>query len=65
MFLVFMLRINLTPLERAVYLLFLNHPAGIRLSEMGLYKNELTQLVNRLSRIDDQHEINQSIEALC
>ena len=60
-----MLRINLTPLERAVYLLFLNHPAGIRLSEMGLYKNELTQLVNRLSRIDDQHEINQSIEALC
>jgi hypothetical protein len=60
-----MLKINLTPLERAVYLLFLNHPAGIRLSEMGLYKNELTQLVNRLSRIDDQHEINQSIEALC
>jgi hypothetical protein len=34
-----MLKINLTPLERAVYMLFLNHPAGIRLSEMGLHKN--------------------------
>jgi hypothetical protein len=60
-----MLKINLTPLERAVYLLFLNHPEGIRLSEMGQYKSELTELVNRFSRSDDQNEINQSILSLC
>ena len=60
-----MLKINLTPLERAVYLLFLNHAEGIRLSEMSQYKTELTDLVKRLSRSDNPTDISYSIDALC
>jgi hypothetical protein len=60
-----MLKINLTPLERAVYLLFLNHAEGIRLSEMHKYKAELTDLVKSLSRSDNPADISYSIDALC
>lgn len=60
-----MLKISLTPLERAVYLLFLNHTEGIRLSEMNMFKEELADLVKRLSRNDNPKDILYSIDALC
>ncbi len=60
-----MLKINLTPLERSVYLLFLNHPEGIKLSEISKHREELSALVHQLSRSDDKLVIESGIDSLC
>jgi hypothetical protein len=60
-----MLQINLTPTERAVYLLFLNHPEGIRLAEMGDYKAELRDILNHVSPSDSREMIEGQLEKLC
>jgi hypothetical protein len=60
-----MLQINLTPTERAIYLLFLNHPNGIRLAEMGDYKAELRGLLNKVSPSDSRETIEGQLERLC
>ncbi|MCX8479760.1 MAG: hypothetical protein ORN56_08210 [Chitinophagales bacterium] len=60
-----MLQINLTPTERAVYLLFLNHPEGIRLAEMGEYKAELRGILNKVSPSDSRETIEGQLENLC
>lgn len=59
------LQINLTPMERAIYLLFLNHPEGIRLAEMGDHKNELKSILNIISRNNDIDLINSGVDELC
>lgn len=38
------MEIKLKPLTRAIYIMFLRHPEGIRLKELSLYQNELEQL---------------------
>lgn len=60
-----MLQIGLSPTERAVYLLFLNHPEGIRLAEMGEYKGELRGILNKLSPSDSRETIEGQLENLC
>jgi hypothetical protein len=60
-----MLQINLSPTERAVYLLFLNHPEGIRLAEMGDYKAELRGILNKVSPSDSRETIEGQLENLC
>jgi hypothetical protein len=60
-----MLQINLSPTERAVYLLFLNHPEGIRLAEMGDYKEELRGILNKVSPSDSRETIEGQLENLC
>lgn len=60
-----MLHINLSPTERAVYLLFLNHPEGIRLAEMGDYKAELRGILNQISPSDSRDAIEGQLENLC
>jgi len=60
-----MLQINLSPTERAVYLLFLNHPEGIRLAEMGDYKAELRGILNQVSPSDSREMIEGQLEKLC
>lgn len=60
-----MLQINLSPTERAVYLLFLNHPEGIRLAEMGDYKAELRGILNQISPSDSRDAIEGQLENLC
>ena len=60
-----MLNINLSPTERAVYLLFLNHPEGIRLAEMGDYKAELRGILNQISPSDSRDAIEGQLENLC
>ncbi|MFM7015558.1 MAG: hypothetical protein ACKOX3_04450, partial [Bacteroidota bacterium] len=52
-----MLCIPLTPIERAVYLLFLNHPEGIRLAEMGDHKAELRGILNQVSPSDSRDTV--------
>jgi len=60
-----MLQINLSPTERAIYLLFLNHPEGIRLAEMGDYKVELRGILNKVSPSDSRETIESQLEKLC
>jgi hypothetical protein len=60
-----MLQINLSPTERAVYLLFLNHPEGIRLAEMGDYKAELRGILNQVSPSDSRETVEGQLENLC
>jgi len=60
-----MLQINLSPTERAIYLLFLNHPEGIRLAEMGDYKAELRGILNKVSPSDSRETIESQLEKLC
>jgi hypothetical protein len=60
-----MLKINLTPLERAVYLLFLNHLEGIALSKIVEHKSELSEIVMKISKNDDLEVIEKGIHNLC
>ena len=60
-----MLPVSLSPLERAVYLLFLAHPEGIRMSEVSSYRNELLENIRRMSRRDDPQVMEQGVDELC
>lgn len=60
-----MLPIQLTAVERAVYLLFLDHPEGIRLSQMQEHYPALLTYMNRLSRRDDPVLIENGVKELC
>ena len=60
-----MLQIDLTPLERAVYLLFLNHAEGIRISEFQLHRAELSEIIHRISRNSSKEAIEKGINELC
>ncbi|MFM7015447.1 MAG: hypothetical protein ACKOX3_03870, partial [Bacteroidota bacterium] len=53
------------PIERAVYLLFLNHPEGIRLAEMGDHKAELRGILNQVSPSDSRDTVEGQLEKLC
>jgi hypothetical protein len=58
-------QVRLTPLERAVYLLFLNHPEGIKIAELSKHKQELSEIIHRISRSDNRAFIERGIEELC
>ena len=60
-----MLKINLTPLERSVYLLFLNHLEGIRMYNISKFKEELSEIVMQLSKYDQLPTIHAGIDSLC
>ena len=58
------LEINLNPSERALYLLFLNHPEGIRLPEIIDYRNELVEIYAMTTNLSDQVDIINRIDRL-
>ncbi len=60
-----MLKINLTPAELGVYLLFLNHPEGIKVSDVVDHRTELSEYMHLLSRRDDRAVIEKLVEDLC
>jgi hypothetical protein len=43
-------KVKLTPLEKTVFHLYLNHPEGIRSSAIALYKEELSRLYAKYTR---------------
>jgi hypothetical protein len=53
--------IELYPLPKALYILFLKHPEGIRLKEISNYKNELTEIYSRISNKSEPIEIKKAI----
>jgi hypothetical protein len=56
--------IKLTPLPKALYILFLKHPEGILLKQLIDYKAELLSIYNKLSNRSEQAKIDDSIEAM-
>lgn len=59
------LQFRLQPAELAIYLLFLNHPEGIRLCEVIDHRDELMGHVNLVSRRADPYIIQRLVDELC
>lgn len=58
------LEVKLSHLTKSVYLLFLNHPEGILLQELALYKKELLTHYKNVSNRLDFDKMNESITDL-
>ncbi len=58
------IEIKMHPLPKAVFILFLRYPDGIRFKELYLYKKELLEIYNKLSNKSDKNEIERAINDL-
>lgn len=56
--------VELSPVHKAVYLLFLNHPEGIEFKRLGDYKNELYHFYKETSNTWDVSKIEESVAHL-
>jgi hypothetical protein len=56
--------IDLSPVHKAVYLLFLNHPEGIEFKHLTEYKDELFHLYKETSNIYDISKLEESVNHL-
>ena len=56
--------IELTPVHKAVYLLFLNHPEGIEFKQLADYREELLGYYMRTARMMDKQVIEESVDKL-
>jgi hypothetical protein len=56
--------VRLNPKERALYLLFLNHPEGISIPELYDHRQELLAIYQRISVRDSPENIRRAIESL-
>ena len=58
------MEIRMRPLVKTVFLLFLNHPEGIRFRELGLYRDEMMKYYLGISRRGDAESLSKSIDRL-
>ena len=58
------LQVNLNPKERALYLVYLNHPEGIRRAELIDFRNELKQYYAFFSNMWDNNQIDAAVDLL-
>lgn len=58
------LQVRLNPKERALYLLYLNHPEGISLPELFDHREELLTIYRRLSSRESEENIRGTIASL-
>ncbi|QBN17257.1 hypothetical protein [Flavobacterium nackdongense] len=58
------LELRLNPKEKALYLLFMNHPAGINLNELQDHKEELKNLYARFNNQSNPETIQNALELL-
>lgn len=58
------IEIILTPLQKTVYLFFLNHPSGVYLHDLVDFKEELLRLYKLISRNTDQNDFEDRINDL-
>lgn len=56
--------ISMTPLPKALFLLFWRHPEGICFKDMSDYREELVELYGRTSRSDDPERFRSTIDRL-
>ena len=61
------LELKLNPLERTLYLFFLNHPEGVKLNELAdeEHYNEIYTIYQALSVVLDKEQIKFSVDQLC
>jgi hypothetical protein len=59
------LEIKMTPLPKALYLLFLRHSEGILLKQLPDYKRELTTIYKQISNREHYTDMTDSIEKMC
>lgn len=55
------MEIKMEPLPKAIYLLFLNHPEGIRFKDLPNYRDELAKIYLNLTNRNDYYDVCQSI----
>jgi hypothetical protein len=58
------LRIPLDPIEKTLYLFFLNHPEGVAISHLSDYRTELMDWYLRLSSSENREQMERSISEL-
>lgn len=58
-------KVQMTPMNRALYMLFLKHPEGIPISYLPDYEDELYQLYLPLSKRLDSRKLRTSVNKLC
>ena len=56
--------VELQPVHKAVYLLFLAHPEGIEFKRLGDYREELTRYYMATARLLDKAKIEESVDHL-
>lgn len=56
--------VELQPVHKAVYLLFLAHPEGIEFKNLGNYRDELTDYYMKTARLMDKAKIMESVDHL-
>ena len=56
--------VELQPVHKAVYLLFLAHPEGIEFKRLGDYREELTRYYMQTARWMDKEKIVESVDKL-
>ena len=58
------LEVELQPVHKAVYLLFLAHPEGIEFKRLGEYREELTGYYLKTARLMDREKIMEGVDHL-
>ena len=58
------LEVELQPVHKAVYLLFLAHPEGIEFKRLGEYRAELTGYYLKTARLMDREKIMEGVDHL-
>lgn len=56
--------VEMTPVHKAVYLLFLNHPEGIEFKKLCEYRDELLQYYMATAKLMDKQTITESVDML-
>ena len=56
--------VEMTPVHKAVYLLFLNHPEGIEFKKLSEYRAELLQYYMATAKLMDKQTIAESVDML-
>ena len=56
--------VELQPVHKAVYLLFLNHPEGIEFKRLGEYRDELTRYYMATAKLLDKEKIMEGVDHL-
>lgn len=58
------MEIKLGPLPKAVFILYLKHPEGIRFKDISLYRKELSDIYLHISPREDKESVERSIDRL-
>ena len=56
--------VEMTPVHKAVYLLFINHPEGIEFKKLSEYRDELLRYYMATARLMDKQTIIESVDML-